>query len=299
MRSLARVLIALLGVGSLGGATAAQEIVVPSFPAAAIIRGEFIRLRAEPAGQTQEVAILERGDEITITGEALSADGFIFYPIEVLQTGDVGWVRALFINPDSIVPLLETAPAPAPEPAPEPEPEPEPAPAPEDDAELARQERREQRQREREAAAAEEPVVEPVDEPVTQDEAEAPLVDDEPLEPIEEAPVEEEPVEEPADEPAEEPAASVAGEDAMASEPFTLQPGRYRIVGTLDATDATGFVVNLLGPRNFNESLFEDEIDPAQPWTVRTSLTIDREGEYVIEVVEAAGPWVIEFLPRG
>jgi hypothetical protein len=81
---------------------AARELVIPAFPAEAVIRGENIRLRVEPASESVDVAILQRGDAITVTGESTSAGGDEFYPVEVVLSGAAGWVRALAIDPRSI-----------------------------------------------------------------------------------------------------------------------------------------------------------------------------------------------------
>jgi len=88
----------------------AQQLVIPAFPADTVIRGENIRLRTEPAAASSDIAVLQRGDAITVTGESTSADGEEFYPVTVVGTGATGWVIALAVDPRSIV-------APATEPA--------------------------------------------------------------------------------------------------------------------------------------------------------------------------------------
>lgn len=86
--------------------TAAQQIVIDVFPASAIIRGENIWVRADPAADTDILTYLNRGDAITITDESIIADGEEYFPVEVDATGDSGWVRDLFIDPGSIVSVL-------------------------------------------------------------------------------------------------------------------------------------------------------------------------------------------------
>jgi hypothetical protein len=113
---------------------AAQDLVFADFPASAVIRGENVWLRDEPARDPRILAYLQRGDPITVTGEAIDAEGETFYPVEALDSGETGWIRDLFIDPGSIDTTLVIA-APEPEPAEEPEPdivvvdEPEPEPA--------------------------------------------------------------------------------------------------------------------------------------------------------------------------
>jgi hypothetical protein len=79
---------------STAAAVAQQE-----YPATATIRGENIWLREDPAEETTIVTYLQRGDQIRVTGDATAADGDSFYPVEVVDTGETGWVRALALDP--------------------------------------------------------------------------------------------------------------------------------------------------------------------------------------------------------
>ena len=90
--------------------TIAQQLIIPAFPADAVIRGENIRLRAELAADSSDIAVLQRGDAITVTGESTRATGEEFFPITVVGTGAAGWVIALAVDPRSITPAtaLET-----------------------------------------------------------------------------------------------------------------------------------------------------------------------------------------------
>ena len=99
MRTLGVVLVTLLSI--LPAPIAAQ----PEYPAPATIRGENIWLRVDPAEDTEVVAYLQRGDQIRVTADATLADGDAFYPIEVVATGETGWVRELAIDPTSFTPL--------------------------------------------------------------------------------------------------------------------------------------------------------------------------------------------------
>jgi hypothetical protein len=98
------VMAGLLGLGVVAP-LAAQEAGDATFPASAVIRGENIWLRVEPAAVSEVVAILQRGEAVTLTTDALAGDGEMYYPVTVDATGESGWVRELFINPRSIVPL--------------------------------------------------------------------------------------------------------------------------------------------------------------------------------------------------
>jgi hypothetical protein len=80
------------------------------YPASATIRGENIWLRVDPAEDTEILAYLQRGDPIRVTGDAVPGDGDAFYPIEVVETGETGWVRDLAVDPrsfTSVEPLPE------------------------------------------------------------------------------------------------------------------------------------------------------------------------------------------------
>jgi Excalibur calcium-binding domain len=83
--------------------TAAQR----EYPATATIRGENIWLRVDPAEDTAIVAYLQRGDQVRVTADATPADGDAFYPVEVVATGETGWIRDLAIDPRSFAPVSQ------------------------------------------------------------------------------------------------------------------------------------------------------------------------------------------------
>src|SRR4051812_20193807 len=104
---------------------AAQTLTTIVFPSSAVIRGENVWLRAAPALQADVIALLQRGNAITITGAPTLADGDEFYPVQDAATGQSGWVRVLFIDPRSVVaiaapPAAPTAVPPVTTPAPPP-----------------------------------------------------------------------------------------------------------------------------------------------------------------------------------
>lgn len=258
-----------------------REAMAQQFPASAVIRGENIRLRIEPAENADDVAILQRGEPITITGAATAADGDEFYPVEVVGTGETGWVRVLFVNPKSIVPIAEPPPV---EPAAT-----EPAAEEGENGDGGNQgntNNRRQNRRNRDAAAEETPAPEEA----APEQAATP------------APPAEQPADQPAALPAEQPAPGAltfSGTGTASSAPLTLEPGRYRATATVEASAPGGFLCNLTGPRNFSETLFDEQIDAAQSWTVRASVSIDRAGDYVMECSNTNDPWTITLEPRG
>ena len=84
------------------GLARAQFLDEYAAPASAVIRGENIWFRVEPAAETVIVRYLQRGDEVTLTGEAVTADDIDFVPVET-ASGETGWVRDLAIDPRSLV----------------------------------------------------------------------------------------------------------------------------------------------------------------------------------------------------
>jgi hypothetical protein len=77
------------------------------YPATATIRGENIWLRVDAAEDTEVLAYLQRGDPIRVTGDAVPADGDAFFPIEVVETGETGWVRDLAVDPRSFTAVAD------------------------------------------------------------------------------------------------------------------------------------------------------------------------------------------------
>jgi hypothetical protein len=81
---------------------AAQQLVFDSFPASALVRGENVWLRLDPTADTEVIALLQRGDPITITGESVFDGDDEYYPVESDLTAESGWIGALFIDPRSV-----------------------------------------------------------------------------------------------------------------------------------------------------------------------------------------------------
>jgi len=101
MRVAVWIIIASIAVVVSSSLTAAQH----EFPATATIRGENIWLRVDPAEDTEIVGYLQRGDQIRVTAEATAADGDAFYPVEVVGTGETGWIRDLAVDPRTLTPI--------------------------------------------------------------------------------------------------------------------------------------------------------------------------------------------------
>jgi hypothetical protein len=204
------------------------------FPATATIRGENIWLRVDPAEDTEVLAYLQRGDPIRVTDDVVPADGDAFYPIEVVETGETGWVRDLAVDPRSFT-SVETLP---------------------------------------EVVIDEPPVVEVTPEPKRRNnrqqdsnrEASAEL--------------------------------SFSGTGVDVTETFTLEPGRYRVIGSVQPDETGNFAVYLIGPGEFEELLFNEIPEAGTPWEGETSVRITESGEYAIQIDPAApGPWTFQIEP--
>lgn len=91
---------------------------------AVAVRGENVRLRTEPVADAAVAATLQRGDTVTVTGDALLPDGSaapvaadalavpdldVFVPVQTAD-GTAGWVVEVFLDPAT----LAAVPAPAP-----------------------------------------------------------------------------------------------------------------------------------------------------------------------------------------
>lgn len=258
-----------------------------TFPATATIRGENIRLRIDATMNSEFVTILQRGDSVTITGDPVVADGEEFYPVTSQVTGDSGWVRALFINPDSIVTVAtNTAPADnesadnadqASEP---------PADSGGQSADTAEDRQARRARRQAEAAAAE-----------TADAATEVQQADTAATPEALPTVEETPPPTAAETPPPTAAVTAMGEGATTSEPIMLEAGSYRVLVSIQVSAATDFTARLLGPEESTMRLFKETIDSPQSWTAETEIDIATGGEYTVKVIGTEDPWTIAFEP--
>lgn len=277
----------------------AQEV---SFPASAVIRGENIRLWAEPSFGADELEILQRGDTVTITGAAVAAEGDEFYPVEFTESGQAGWVRTVFINPASLVTVQVLEPAneerqnrrnQAPEEVPV-----EQAAGGEQGGASAnaetREERRARRQAEQDAAAQD----------ATADQANNPA-------PVEQAPAEETPAALPPADNADAPPADNAeappaddtagemlfsGEGSVTTDPVELVAGDYTVTITSEVSAPSDVVVRLIDADEQAQRLFRESVG-AQSWTAESDITLDADGEYSVRVSGLDDAWTLTFTP--
>ncbi len=203
------------------------------YPASATIRGENIWLRVDPAEDTEVLAYLQRGDPIRVTGDAVPADGDAFFPIEVVETGETGWVRDLAVDPRSFTSIEALPEVVIAEPNPRlvtPEPE--------------RNNRQQGSNRE---------------------------VSD---------------------------GLSFSGTGVDVTAEFTLEPGRYRVIGSVQPDETGNFAVYLIGPGDFEELLFNEIPEAGNSWEGETSVRITESGEYAIQVdIAESGPWTFQIEP--
>lgn len=274
----------------------AQQV---TLPASAVIRGENIRLWAEPSFSAEELEILQRGDTVTITGAAVAAEGDEFYPVEFTGSGQAGWVRTVFINPASLVAVQVLEPV-AEERQNRRNQTPDEAPVEQTaggeqggasaNAET-REERRARRQAEQDAAAQD----------AGADQASNPV-------PVEQTPAEETPAElPPADNADEVPAddasqgdtagtVTFAGEGSVTTDPVALVAGDYTVTITSEVSAPSDVVVRLIDADEQAQRLFRESVG-AQSWTAETEVTIDVDGDYTVRVSGLDDSWSITFEP--
>ncbi|MCA9879250.1 MAG: SH3 domain-containing protein [Thermomicrobiales bacterium] len=270
---------------------AAQE---GAFPASAVIRGENIRLWADPSFEAEELEILQRGDAVTVTGEAVAAEGDEFYPVESAEGGQAGWVRTVFINPASIVPIQVLEPADEPrqnrrnrdQAADTAGGEQGGASA---DAE-ARQERRARRQAEQDAAAQADAGQSANPVPVEQTPAEDSPAALPPVDAVDDAPLDDVP---PGDASG---LVSLAGEGTGTSDPVALEAGDYRVVMTSEVSAPSDVVVRLLDADGQAQRLFRESVG-AQSWTGESDVTVEAAGDYTVRVSGLDDAWTLMFEP--
>lgn len=64
------------------------------------VTNEFgVRLRDEPSTDGEIIVELDRDVVVEITGDWQEADGYVWYPVEVVDTGEEGWIVQDFLDP--------------------------------------------------------------------------------------------------------------------------------------------------------------------------------------------------------
>jgi hypothetical protein len=198
-----------------------------------VIRGENIWLRVDPAEDTEVLAYLQRGDPIRVTGDAVAADGDAFYPIEVVETGETGWVRDLAVDPRSFT-SVATLP---------------------------------------EVVVDERPAVEVTAEPERGSNRQGRANSDSTSR------------------------VSLRGVGLDVTESFTLESGRYRVTASIQPSEQDNFIVQLVGPRDFTEYLFNEIIDSGMTWDGETTVSIPTTGDYAVEVDAPQDRWTVLIEP--
>jgi hypothetical protein len=92
--------VAFVGGGASAAADAPDATTEPQDFAvgdSVVITEDIVNLRAEPSSTAEIIAELPSGTELVITGEAQTADGYVWYPVEVSETGEVGFVVRDFV----------------------------------------------------------------------------------------------------------------------------------------------------------------------------------------------------------
>jgi hypothetical protein len=274
----------------------AQQV---TFPASAVIRGENIRLWAEPSFSADELEILQRGDAVTITGAAVAAEGDEFYPVEFTKSGQAGWVRTVFINPASLVAVQVLEPATEDRPnrrnqAPEEAPVEQAAGGDQGGASANADDRAARRAARLAAqdAAAQNAAADQVNNPapVEQTPAEGTPTAAPPADTTDQAPADNGGQNDTAG------AISFSGEGSETTDPVTMLAGDYTVTITSDVSAPSDVVVRLIDADEQAQRLFRESVG-AQNWTAETEITLDAEGDYSVRVSGLDDAWSITFQP--
>lgn len=66
-----------------------------------VVTEDQVNLRSEPSVDAEIVTVLAAGDELTVTGAGVEADGYLWYPVTIAATGEPGYIAANFIRDSS------------------------------------------------------------------------------------------------------------------------------------------------------------------------------------------------------
>jgi hypothetical protein len=82
-----------------GTGTGESTPALDAAPGATVVTAEDrVNLRDAPSTTGQIVRELERGTELVVTGEPTDADGYLWYPVDVVETGESGFVAGIFLQ---------------------------------------------------------------------------------------------------------------------------------------------------------------------------------------------------------
>lgn len=66
--------------------------------ASAIVTEDLVNLRTDPSSSAEVIAELPIDTELTVTGEPVEADGYGWYPVTIIETGETGFVVADYLR---------------------------------------------------------------------------------------------------------------------------------------------------------------------------------------------------------
>lgn len=84
-------------LSGVAGTPAREEVTLAPGDTAVIIEDQ-VNMREEPSTGSDIVVVLTRGTELEVTGEAVEADGYTWYPVRNAETGDKGFVVGQFLD---------------------------------------------------------------------------------------------------------------------------------------------------------------------------------------------------------
>jgi hypothetical protein len=266
-----------------------------TFPAEALIRGENVRVRAQPTNDAANNAILQRGDLVILTGPIETHPDGQFYPVQVPGSGVTGWVLWLFINPTSITPVSGVAVTSLPTQVVIEQPTvvevvaPTPTPTKKAGGNQKQQGGTKQQGGNQKQQGG------------NQQQSGNQKQGGNRQQNAQETPTPRSPEPTPTPQNVEAtPSAQrvmVSGSGASTTDPFNLVAGKYKVSASMKTTGPSGFKAVLHGPNQFSNTLFDQNIDTAQNWTASTDLTLDQGGQFTVDVTKADAAWRIRFVP--
>lgn len=81
-----------------GGSSEVPEAVTGLAEGDEVTIGETLNLRKEPSANADIVAVINAGTELTITGQPVEADDYLWYPVKVNETGKEGFVVSNYLQ---------------------------------------------------------------------------------------------------------------------------------------------------------------------------------------------------------
>jgi hypothetical protein len=64
-----------------------------------VVSEDLVNLRVEPSSSAEIITELPIDTQLTVTGDPVEADGYTWYPVDVVASSQTGFIVADFIEP--------------------------------------------------------------------------------------------------------------------------------------------------------------------------------------------------------